>query len=491
MRSNEVQSARPLMRLVMLPSVAALISASMLCGFISRKQAIAQADRRIAGQVVSFDPVRSTTRTIAGQAAEVGSTKADPLDAYKTGLALLKRNYYGVPIDMRKSRVLTNEAIRGLLFSLQDPFSSFLDPDEWVQFQATTTRGDFEGIGAMLMEDRPNVKVEEPIETGPAERLGIKAGDIISRVDDAPVLGKSLDEVVKMIKGPAGSKVKITVVRNRQSINYTITRARVEPPIVKFWMEDSKSKIGHILLQEFNEKSLDQLNHAFASLQNQGMRALVFDLRYNPGGLLDVAVQLASVFISRNSQPALKNTAVIIHEGSGREQGRPLETVETSYRHVPLVVLVNDNSASASEIVSGAIKDYSAGTLIGQRTYGKGCVQTLFPLDDGSCLRLTTALYFPPRHYDINYKQDEDHYRIPGTGGLIPDVAITQSPKWKMEDWKDKTNDTQLQAALEFLRSRLEDVTVPNAIQKVQGEFKTPNERVAAQAPRPSKPPIP
>jgi carboxyl-terminal processing protease len=475
-------------RLLVAPLALTLVSGSLLAGYANGQRDQKRERRAFEMQLVQFDPQNSThrgnpdrdqdtppsnpgsddLRQNAQNGDHPSNADSDPVKSYKTAIELLKKDYYGADIDDKKTQELTYEAIRGMLFSLRDQFTSFLDPDEWNQMQATT-HGDFEGIGAMLAEEKPDIKVVEPIETGPAEKVGIKADDVIVRVNDVSVIGKDLNDVVRMIKGAAGTRVKITILRGKETKTFAITRARVEPPVVKYWMEDPKAKIGHILLKEFNEKSMDQMNHAFADLQRQGMRALVFDLRYNPGGLLDVAIDVASVFIPRNTAPKLKNYAVIIHEGSGHEQGRPLQPVDTAYtRHVPTVVLVNENSASASEIVSGAIKDYSVATLIGERTYGKGRVQTLFPLDDGSALRLTTALYFPPKHKDLNFKRDEDGNRIPNTGGILPDLEVKQSDKWKSEDFKDKSNDTQLQVALDFLRARLTGQPVAAVIQQFQ-----------------------
>jgi carboxyl-terminal processing protease len=249
----------------------------------------------------------------------------------------------------------------------------------------------------------------------------------------------------------------------------SIARARVEPPVVKYWMEDTHNKIGHILLKEFNKRSVDQINHAFTQLQAQGVRALIFDLRFNPGGLLDSAIDVASIFVPENQQPDLHNVVLFMREGSGSEQKRLLSPVETPFtRRMPVALLVNDNSASASEIVAGALKDYGIATLIGDRTYGKGRVQTLIPLQDNSALRLTTQLYFPPRHKDLNFKRDEDGNRIPGTGGILPDIEVKQSPKWHMEDWNDKVNDTQLRASLDFLRARLNGETIAQATSRIQ-----------------------
>ena len=458
-------------RLLALPVGLLLVSAPVLVGYASMRHP-QRFEKAMARQVASLNPAIPATpeKHLHSREAEPDAAVegVDPVEDYKTALALLKNNYYGETIDKKKTQQLTYEAIRGMVGSLKDQFSSFLDPDDWTQMQATT-EGDFEGIGAVLARDGANVKIVEPIETGPAEKAGLKAGDIIIRVEGVSVVGQDLNEVVKRIKGKRATRVHITVLRGKQAVDLAITRSRVEPPIVKYWMEDNKNKIGRILLKEFNKRSIDQMNKAFDALQGQGMRALVFDLRFNPGGLLDSAIDVASVLIPQNMHPELHNVVVHMREGSGSEQNRVLGPVETTYtRRVPLVVLVNDGSASASEIVAGAIKDYGFATLIGERTYGKGRVQTLIPLQDNSALRLTTQLYFPPRHHDLNFKRDEDGARIPGTGGILPDIEVKPSSLWHLEDWKDKVNDTQLHTALDFLKARLSGETIAQATVHVQ-----------------------
>ena len=385
------------------------------------------------------------------QDAETSDRKSDPIADYRSTLQLLKKYSYGTNVDAKKTRQLTYEAIRGMLASLQDPFTSFLDPDDWAQMQSTT-KGDFEGIGALLQPSGHEVKIAEPIEGSPAEKVGLQSDDIVVKVDGESVVGKNINEVVKRIKGKPGTKVKLGILRRKEVLTFVITRANVIPPVVKHEMIDKDRKIGYIFLKEFNERSTEQLNTAFESLKKQGMKALVFDLRGNPGGLLDTAIQVASTFIPRNSKEELKNVVVFTREGSGQESRRTLRGDAYQLDGIPFVVLVNEGSASASEIVSGAIKDYGVGTIIGERTYGKGRVQSLFPLGDASALRLTTALYFPPSHNDINFKHDEDGVRIPNTGGILPDIEVKQANNWK--GFKDKANDKQLQSGIEFLRSK-------------------------------------
>ncbi len=459
-------------RMLILPVIFGMVFMSVLVGYGSgvlwpiHTHPVSHPIQLTDAQLTKLEKILSSSSQDSGSGATSPTSDSDdPVSDYKSALLLLKKEYYGAPIDVKKERTLTYESIRGLLASLRDQFTSFLDPDEWSQFHATT-RGDFEGIGALLEQAGAFTKIARPIEGGPAEKAGLLAEDVVVKVDGQSIKGKDINDVVHLIKGKRGTKVLVGILRGKKEMSFSITRALVEPAVVQHWMEDKQSKIGHIVLKEFNEKSVDQLQHAYDDLAKQNMKGLVLDLRYNPGGLLEVAIQVASMFIPKDQNETLNNVVVFIHEGSGQEQVRTLMDMP-SHPSIPLVVLVNDGSASASEIVSGAIKDYGVGTLIGERTFGKGKVQTLFPLDDGSALRLTTALYFPPKHKDINFEHDEDGARIPGTGGIVPDIEIKQNPKWKVEDFKDKVNDLQLQKAVQFLKSRLSGLTTAQATQSL------------------------
>jgi carboxyl-terminal processing protease len=437
-------------KLVMVPVVFGLVALPMFVGFAGPDAAANRWDR------VSRSGQRLLSSVFTLRAANADDEER-PFTAYRQALKVLKDEYYGEPITQKKSNELTVAAIRGMLFSLNDPFTSFLDRTEWETMQQTT-RGDFEGIGAELEQIGDVIRVRRPIPETPAFRVGIKSGDIILNVgrfkgdlcvENWSTSGKGINDAVKRIKGPAGTKVSLTVMRTgaTKPLTFKITRAHVEPPIVRYWMEDTTNKIGHIVLSEFNEKSEDQLDKAVSALDKQGMKALVFDLRYNPGGLLSTAVNIGSRFIS-------SGPVVVIQEANGQRED--LRVVRSQMRkHYPMVVLINENSASASEIVAGAIKDNGTGTLVGEHTFGKGLVQTLFPLSDGSALRLTTAKYFTSNGTDISNKYDDEHRPVFGTGGIKPDVEVKQSEAWADQDFDDKKNDTQLQKALELLRTKL------------------------------------
>ncbi len=456
-------------RLALAPAMLGLISTSVIFGYAS--SALRKSYRDGAGfgsmQTSRVDADDSGAGDVPDGDLHARSRAQDPLENYRATLALLKKSYYNGPIDSRRTRTLTYEAIRGMLGSLRDQFTSFLDPDDWSQMKATT-EGDFEGIGALLEQEGSQVRVVRPIETSPAEAAGLKTDDIVVSIDGESVRGLGVNDVVRKIKGQQGTRVRVGVQRGRVLLEFALMRALVEPPVVQHWMEDGNNKIGHIVLSEFNEKSIAQIQKAYGELISNGMQALVFDLRYNPGGLLETAEDVASLFIPKDLDSDLRNVVVYIHEGTGKEKGDRLRAPGFVMKRMPIVVLVNGNSASASEIVSGALKDYGIATLIGERTYGKGRVQTLYPLDDGSALRLTTALYYPPRHYDINFERDPDGQKIEGTGGIMPDIEIKQSPRWHAEDFKDKVNDLQLQAAIDFLRSRLTGKTVAEARDQLQ-----------------------
>ena len=310
-------------------------------------------------------------------------------------------------------------------------------------------------MGAELDEVAGTIVVRRPIPQTPAFYAGIKARDRILSVGEYrgstllrehPVHGKGINDVIRLIKGPKGTWVSLRVSRSGspKELNFKIRREHIEPPIVQFWMEDEKNAIGHIVLNEFNEKTDEQLDHALTILNSQGMKALVFDLRYNPGGLLTVARDVASRFVE-------DGPVVILQEKNGQRSDLSASSSQAKIT-VPTIVLVNESSASASEIVAGAIKDYGLAKIVGEHTFGKGLVQTLFPLGDGSALRLTTARYFTAKGNDINNQYDSLHRPIYGTGGIKPDVVVQQPREWAEQDFEDKKNDFQLQKALEILR---------------------------------------
>jgi len=372
-----------------------------------------------------------------------------PVELYWDVLSRLRSHYY----QQVNEKQLTYAAIRGMLASLHDPYTRFMDPTEYRSMQEDT-RGDFFGIGAQLQEKEGQIVIYRPIEGSPADKAGIKAGDVIVEVDRKPVAGMRVDDVVKKIRGPRGTKVELTIRRKGEAklLHISIVRDLITSPVVYSYMEDEKLGIGRIRLEQFNEKCDQLLVQKVRELEAKGLRALILDLRYNPGGLLNVAVDVASRFIDNG-------VVVLIQEKNGQitklhaERGRALKPY-------PLVVLVNEWSASASEIVAGAIRDNKRGVIIGETTFGKGLVQTIFQLQDSSAVAITTAKYLTPSGHDLNRKVDPDGNEI-RRGGIQPDIVVKQSEE--MTDIDDRAHDVQLQKAVEYLREKLTAPKVASA----------------------------
>ena len=432
----------------------------------------------LVGPLLSFSPSEEKPQGNGRRMAQVTSPDkrdaSQPVEVWESALQVLRTDYYPAEIDGARTRALTYQAIRGMMSSLRDPFSSYLDPAEWSRL-VTMTEGQFGGIGALMERTKEGIRVARPLSGGPAERAGIKAGDILVAIDGQETKDRSLEDLGKWVEGQEGTSVQLSVQRQGKRYNYMVTRANIEPPVVEQWMEDSLAGIGHIVLTEFNRKSASQIETAYRELEKKGMKALVLDLRFNPGGLLDAAVDVASQFVPENTVRGLNNNVVIIRHSDGEEEGLPLQPGQLLGHRMPLVVLVNGSSASAAEIVTGALRDYGVAEIIGERTFGKGKVQTLFEMNHGrdGGIRLTTSLYYPPRGYDINYKHDDQGNRIPDTGGIVPDIKVNASDSWS-SDFEDRKNDRQLACAVEFLRRRLAGKTPAEAANEAVSSLQLP-----------------
>ena len=380
------------------------------------------------------------------------------IETYSSVMERLNADYYGKPIDETK---LTYEAIRGTLHALGDPFTRFIPPDEYKKMREEN-EGNFTGIGAQLDTNKKGeVYIKEPLPDTPAEKAGVKKNDVITAVNDKVIAGIDIEDVVKMIRGPEGTKVKLTLRRHgvTKPVVKTIIRRVVEFRMVTFRMLDKKNGIGYIRLYQFNEKSDEQFNSALSALEKVNLKGLVLDLRGNPGGLLQVAVDIGSRLIE-------SGPVVIIQERGGQKQPAYVKEDKHNHKRYPLVVLVDKHSASASEIVSGAIKDTHAGTLVGVKTFGKGRVQTIIPLSDGSAVAITTAKYLTPNGTDIHTK------------GIEPDVVVAQ-PDWEgfilsegkeiPPEWKDilKSEGKKTADEIDFSDPKY-DLQLTNAIDVVK-----------------------
>ena len=321
------------------------------------------------------------------------------------------REHY-VDEDKTTYKDLIYGALRGMLQSL-DPHSQFMDPEVYSEMKDDTA-GEFGGLGIVISIKDGILTIVAPMEDTPGFRAGLLPGDKIIEIDNEPTDGVTLQEAVKKLRGPPGTKVTIKVLRPKsQDIKAVeLVRARINVPSVKdvAMMEDG---IGYLRIVQFNEPTAKALQDALDKLRADGLRALIIDLRNNPGGLLTSAIEVSEKFIKRGELVVYTQGRDAKPQQTFRAKGR------VHYMDFPIAILVNGGSASASEIVSGALQDHKRAILVGEKTFGKGSVQSVLPLEDGSAIRLTTAKYYTPSKRVINER------------GIEPDVVVPMPP----EDW--------------------------------------------------------
>lgn len=349
------------------------------------------------------------------------------VDWQATRQQLLSRDY--------TSKEQAYDAIREALKPLGDPYTRFLDPD---QFQSLTsqTSGELSGIGIRmeLNEQTKSIRVVEPIENSPAYNADIKAGDGIVAINGKSTKGMSLEEASSLIRGEVGTSVTLKISREgRGAFDVSLTRAQIELPAVRYTLkQEGPIRIGYISLNEFSSHAAEQTKRAIKNLNDQKVNAYVLDLRGNPGGLLHSSIQIARMWI---------NSGEIVHTVDRKGGEQKFSANQTAITDLPLVVLVDGNSASASEILTGALKDSKRATVVGSQTFGKAVVQSVHSLSDGSGLAVTISRYYPPSGIDINHK------------GIVPDIKI------------DLTQDQQQRLATEpRLRATLDDPQYKQAI---------------------------
>ncbi len=321
---------------------------------------------------------------------------------------LLGRNY--------SSREQAYTALRGALEKLEDPYTRFMDPQ---QFESLTnqTSGELSGVGMRLeiQEKTKVLTVLEPIENSPAVKAGIKSGDQLLAIDGKPTFGMTIEEASGLIRGAVGTEVKLRLMRDGgKELNLKITRARIELPAVRYGLnQEGSRKIGYIRLSEFSSHAADQMRKAIEDLKAQKAQGFVLDLRGNPGGLLQASIEISRMWM---------NSGAIVKTVDRNGKSDQETTDQTAITDLPLAVLVDGNSASSSEILTGALQDNKRATVIGTQTFGKALVQSVHQLSDGSGLAVTIAHYYTPRGTDISHK------------GIKPDIALelTESGRKKL-----------------------------------------------------------
>jgi carboxyl-terminal processing protease len=344
-------------------------------------------------------------------------------------------------VDEVPPKELIYSAIKGTLRGL-DPHSSFLDPDSYREMQVETS-GSFGGLGIEITLKDDILTVVAPIDGTPAYRAGLHTGDRIVKIDGLSTKDMQLVDAVKRMRGKPGSKVTISVVREgwTEPQDFEIVREQIRVQSVK--TVEMGDGIEYLKLRQFQEQSPHDLEVALEKFSKNGMKALILDLRNNPGGLLTAAVEVSEKFIDDGK-------LVVYTEGRVRNQNMRFSAhAKRGYAQMPMVILVNQGSASASEIVAGALQDWGRATVVGSQTFGKGSVQTIIPLSDGSGLRLTTAKYFTPKGRSIHGK------------GITPDIIVEapkepapkERPLPSADPMDDMKKDVQLQKALEVIKT--------------------------------------
>lgn len=335
--------------------------------------------------------------------------------------SLLQSGFYFDDVDDEKA---ADNIFKAYLEAYGDKYTVYYTPDEYKSLMESTS-GTFYGIGAVCQKaDDGSILISEAYEDAPAYKAGIRNGDKVIKVNGKDITGMDLSVAVALIKGEKGTDVNLTVIRNSEEKNFTVTRDKINVKTVSYHMMDNNT--GYIYVTQFDDVTTEQFKAAVDDLQNQGMKGLIIDIRNNPGGVLTTVVDMLDYI--------LPNGLIVYTE---TKDGKKTEYSGSDGHeiNIPMAVLVNGNSASASEIFAGAMQDYQKAQIIGTQTFGKGIVQTIRQLTDGSAVKYTIAKYFTPKGQDIHGK------------GVTPDQVV------ELPD--DATEDVQLNAAIEYINGRL------------------------------------
>jgi carboxyl-terminal processing protease len=377
---------------------------------------------KIAGWV-SLGVLAGALTTVSLQTVARGGISPLPLEEIQQLSAVfgIVKTDYVEAVDDKK---LITDAISGMVSSL-DPHSQYFDKKSFKEFREGTS-GRFVGVGIEITQEDGLIKVVSPIEGSPADRAGLKSGDLITKIDDTAVKGLSLNDSVKRMRGEPKTKVTLTIFRKDESRTFpvTITREEIKTQSVKGKLIEPG--YGWVRLSQFQERTVDDFVRKVEEIykEDPNIKGLVLDLRNDPGGLLDAAVAISAAFLPQDVTVVSTNGQLEESKGTykaspefyaRRGQGDPLQRLPAALKKVPVVVLVNEGSASASEIVAGALQDHQRATIMGSQTFGKGSVQTVRPLGPDTGLKLTTALYYTPNGQSIQAK------------GIVPDVMVDET----------------------------------------------------------------
>ena len=358
-------------------------------------------------------------------------------------------------VEERENKDLIIGAIRGLVRTL-DPYSQYMTEKDYKDMK-TETQGSFGGVGIRITIQNNELTVVTPMPDTPAYYAGILPEDKIIKIDDKSTQDITSDEAVKLMRGNPGTKVVLTIYRpsTKEELTFTIIRKKIKIETVKKKMLDGN--IGYIRLSEFNAQSYNDVNNMLKELTKENFKGFIFDLRNNPGGLLDSAINICSLFVKENSLVVSTKCKDKTMEQYYYTQKKP------EFANIPIVVLINRGSASASEIVTGTLQDYKRALVIGSNSFGKGTVQTILPLSDGSALRLTIAKYCLPSGRMISHSDNKKDKK----NGITPDIFIEVSPETegklymqaesedspKNKDKKEEIKDEVLETAIKIIKA--------------------------------------
>ena len=358
------------------------------------------------------------TGTASDESEGIGSKVAGKLNALNS---VLSNKFYFDQADEEKS---ADSIYKAYLSSYDDKYTVYYTADEYKKLMESTS-GKFYGVGALCsINASGGVMVLDAFEDGPAYKAGVRDGDVVIKVDDTDITGMDLSSAVALIKGDKGTQVNLTIVRDDKTYVFSIIRDEIITKTVDYKMMENS--IGYIQISQFDEVTTEQFKEALTDLNNQGLKGLIVDIRSNPGGLLNVVVDIVDEIIPKG---------LIVYTDDVNGNRKEYNGSSDNEITVPMAVLVDGNSASAAEIFAGAVQDYGKGKIIGTQTFGKGIVQTIQPLTDGSAIKYTIAQYYTPK------------------GQVIQGNGVT--PNMVVELPKDATEDLQLDAALEYVKGEL------------------------------------
>ncbi len=385
--------------------------------------------------MVMYNKFSTSYGSLGDKGTTTGTTTTSYTDLVKTletFKAMIKQKYIG-EVDEEQ---MIEGAIKGFVEGLGDPYTEYLPKEEMAEFTEETS-GQYVGIGVYLTNDKTTntILVVGIMNGSPALDAGMQAGDIIEKVNDVTYTGETMDDAIKVLKGEEGTSAKVTVLRDGKEIDLTVTRKKITVEHVSSKMVEDN--IAYLQVDSFDSGVAELFKNKITDLKNQGAKGIIIDLRSNGGGIVDEATGIADLFLK-------KGETILITKSKTENEQLTVSKNDPIIEDIPVVVLVNEGTASASEILAGALKDkYPNTTIVGMQTYGKGVIQTLYSLSDGSGLKITTEEYYTPNHNKINKE------------GITPDVEVdlTKNAEGKYETEFDK--DAQVQKAIETIKTKI------------------------------------